>query len=227
MIARTSSLPVARYPQARLISLPFPATPYKSPSVMSPHGWNIQKVAEQGANLEPKDQPFVWMTSCDHCAIGIGPGHVEHDLYCYFLTNRENVLCMINGSEKCISVGPEGQYFFCCGGCARYRTRRLPESCCLFTSEMWTTDNLLLQHAERSSPLTTMLKEALRRYRALFLTWITFPFCLRYSLPLASIFCLARVRQSDKKSPQLPVRSSLAVSGFMPRPQAQPVSIFS
>lgn len=143
-----------------LPSLPMP-TPaqsivwYESPLWNSSY-WHQQKVAEQSAHLEEDDPQMILIAHCELCDIGIGPGHIEQDLYVYHNTGQD-VSCIIGGSEQYIRADDiralGGHWFLCCGGCARRRTRQLPESCCIFDTRHWTTNLLTRRGNAALSPL--------------------------------------------------------------------------
>lgn len=133
----------------------FVPMPYESP-MLKPSEWHAQKEAEQSARLEEEDPTHILIAHCELCDIGIGPGHIEQEMYLYFV-HHESVLCIIHGREHLIKKEAieelGGHWFLCCGGCARSKKRSLPQEQCLFNSTHWTTTALICQEGEAVQPL--------------------------------------------------------------------------
>lgn len=98
-----------------------------------------QKQAEEGAFGTQDDHILMSLFFCETCQVGIGPDHVEQELWLYHAT------CVT------IAIGEiptyfEDAYLRICGGCAkRYR---LPEKDCLVHPEYWLT-TILIEPDER------------------------------------------------------------------------------
>lgn len=127
-------LPAAAAPRvlSRPTLVPLRPLRYDSP-VQSPKAWHRDRVAEHSASLEPVPATIpVKIDSCSLCGIGIGPGHVETELYLYPV--RDQWICDENDNYVFIT----NEWLVCCGGCARHSRRDLPDALCLIDYREWT-----------------------------------------------------------------------------------------
>jgi hypothetical protein len=176
----------------RSLSLPqgkkeiFPS--YASP-VQTPSAWNKQKEAERSAGLEVDDAQMILIAHCELCDIGIGPGHLEQELYLYPVYDHA-ILCIIHGREYLIKKEAiqqkGGHWFICCGGCARSRKRQLAPELCLFTAQHWTT-NILMRRGEEDPLCSVPIEQfpLLWRNKDAYLTQRLAPFGLTLAWFLA------------------------------------------
>jgi hypothetical protein len=89
--------------------------------VQRPRDWKREKDAELSAGLEESGHILVKSNLCSLCNIGIGPNHVEQEIYLYPIYQKS----MWDANDNWVYV--ENQWIFCCGHCARHKRRCLPE----------------------------------------------------------------------------------------------------
>ncbi|PZW21107.1 hypothetical protein EI42_05643 [Thermosporothrix hazakensis] len=78
--------------------------------------WHENRRAELAAGLKPQKRLFFPIHFCSLCGIGIGPGHLEQEIYIFFVPEGYT-LC--DKDDNCFQVQEGGELFFICGGCAR------------------------------------------------------------------------------------------------------------
>jgi hypothetical protein len=89
--------------------------------VQRPRDWKRERDAEQSAGIEESGHILVETNKCSLCNIGIGPNHIEQEMYLYPIYRKS----MWDGDDNWVFV--EGSCVFCCGGCARHRKRNLSD----------------------------------------------------------------------------------------------------
>jgi hypothetical protein len=183
------------------LSLQSPSVVYNS-SVQKSHEWFRDRQSEESAQLETAKGELIAAAHCEICDIGIGPDHLEQELFVYPEHGERDVLCIIQGREHLLTKedirAMGGYWFYCCGGCARSRKRQLPESYCIYSYQHWTTNLLIQQEGEPLRALTDadfqaiwLAKDAYRSMKInLFLLLQLVPHLVALGVSLRAYFAL-------------------------------------